>query len=187
MPKHQTNLKLSRTIITIIGTLAIIGFISGIMSYLHRPATYKPNDPAANAILAHILLAITTLIVVIAIQAYRTRRHLPSIWLAPFSTNAYRRVTRTLVPRPFALAGVLRIIPCLLLLYVLLWEPYRAALQIVGALDPAFTANAWGGPSYLGASLAHWLDGLLLFYGSAYLLHLVMAKVPNDEKQIKPV
>ena len=74
------------------------------------------------------------------------------------------------------MVGLLRAGAALLLLYLLLWEPFRAAMQVFAALAPSWTANAWGGPTYWGASLAHWLDGYLLFYGSALLLHLVLVQ-----------
>jgi hypothetical protein len=35
---------------------------------------------------------------------------------------------------------------------------------------------AWGGPSYLGAMLAHYLDALYLFYVEALLLNLILVK-----------
>jgi hypothetical protein len=42
--------------------------------------------------------------------------------------------------------------------------------QIVGGLDPNSTVNAWGGPTYVGAMLAHWLDCVVGFYVAAFLL-----------------
>ena len=49
-------------------------------------------------------------------------------------------------------------------------------MQVCAALAPSWTANAWGGPTYVGASMAHWLDGYLLFYASALLLHVVLVQ-----------
>lgn len=37
-------------------------------------------------------------------------------------------------------------------------------------LDPNATVNAWGGPTYLGALLAHSLDAMVGFYAAAFLL-----------------
>jgi hypothetical protein len=48
--------------------------------------------------------------------------------------------------------------------------------QVIGGLDPNFTVTAWGGPSYLGAMLAHYLDAVYLFYIEAFLLHLVLVE-----------
>lgn len=86
------------------------------------------------------------------------------------------RLRQTFALRPFSLLRFVRSLLCLPLLYVLLWEPFRAAMQVVAALDPSFTANAWGGPSYWGASLAHWLDGAVILYTAAWLLHMTMVR-----------
>lgn len=51
--------------------------------------------------------------------------------------------------------------------------PLRAGEQVFAALDPDFTRDAWGGPGYLGASLAHWMDGLLLFAAASVVIGLV--------------
>jgi hypothetical protein len=32
-------------------------------------------------------------------------------------------------------------------------------MQVFAALAPSWTAKAWGGPTYWGASLSDWLDG----------------------------
>jgi hypothetical protein len=53
---------------------------------------------------------------------------------------------------------------------VMVFLPLRAGQQVFAALDPDFTRDAWGGPSYLGASVAHWLDAALIFYGCAAIL-----------------
>jgi len=64
------------------------------------------------------------------------------------------------------LAGVLSIL--------LMFNFLRAGMQIIGGLDPNFTVNAWGGPGYVGALLAHYLDGAYLFYVEALLLNLAL-------------
>lgn len=57
---------------------------------------------------------------------------------------------------------------------VLVWYvPLRAGEQVFAALDPDFTRDAWGGPSYLGASLAHWFDLALLLYAAVTLIGVV--------------
>ena len=65
-----------------------------------------------------------------------------------------------------ALAGLLSIL--------FLYNFFRAGAQVIGGLDPNFTANAWGGPSYLGALLAHYLDAAYLIYVEALLLNVVL-------------
>jgi len=56
----------------------------------------------------------------------------------------------------------------------------RLGAQVIGGLDPNATVNAWGGPSYLGALLAHWLDGIVGFYAAAFLLSRVLVR-PQGE------
>lgn len=62
--------------------------------------------------------------------------------------------------------GVLAFAAAVVLLFVVL----RAGEQVFAALDPDFTRDAWGGPSYLGASLAHWLDTACIFYACSLAL-----------------
>lgn len=47
-------------------------------------------------------------------------------------------------------------------------------MQVTGGLDPNATVNAWGGPTYLGALLARWLDGIVSFYAAAFLLSCLL-------------
>ncbi|MGE5288479.1 MAG: hypothetical protein ACM3ML_15030 [Micromonosporaceae bacterium] len=58
---------------------------------------------------------------------------------------------------------------------VLLFAVLRAGEQVFAAFDPDFTRDAWGGPSYLGASLVHWLDGVYILYACSLALSLALA------------
>jgi hypothetical protein len=51
---------------------------------------------------------------------------------------------------------------------------YRAGEQVTGGLDPNFTVNSWGGPTYAGAMACHYLDLLVLMGAAAWLLHLIL-------------
>jgi hypothetical protein len=168
--------KLSRTTGVAFLALALLGLIHGFIMFTHRPASYPPNDPANNAIALHIGLAIGAVIVVTGIQIYRSRRHLSNIWLAPFSQSAMARLRATFMPKHFSIISLARMLLCVLPLFLIVWTPYRAALQIIAAFDPSVTSNAWGGPTYLGATAAHYLDGLILMYIGALLLHWFMVK-----------
>ena len=172
--------KLARPTIIAFVALFVLGFIAGINVYAERPATYPPNNPANNAIALHIVLAIAAVIAVVGIQAYRSRNKLPNIWLAPFSKQAFARFKATMLPKSANAANIARAILCLPFLYLILWEPFRGAMQIIAAKDPSVTANAWGGPTYWGASGAHWLDAFILFYLGAFMLNLIMRKVSSS-------
>jgi hypothetical protein len=45
---------------------------------------------------------------------------------------------------------------------------------VTGGLDPNFTVNAWGGPSYAGAMACHYLDLFLLAAGAAWLMDRIL-------------
>src|SRR6266542_3627481 len=99
----------------------------------------------------------------------------PSMSFWPLSWSGLDRFKRTMPPIPAAsptriaralLAGVLSIL--------LMFNFLRAGMQIIGGLDPNFTVNAWGGPGYVGALLAHYLDAAYLFYVEALLLNLAL-------------
>lgn len=95
-----------------------------------------------------------------------------------------RRATAAFLRRPFTAAGwtawtgalswrhrpvLLR--PVTFLAAVLMaYTPLRAGAQVLAGLDPDFTRDAWGGPGYLGAAAAHWLDGTLMFLAAAALV-----------------
>ena len=50
---------------------------------------------------------------------------------------------------------------------------------MTGGLDPNFTVNAWGGPSYAGALACHYLDLFLLAAGAAWLMDRILPAGPN--------
>ena len=84
-------------------------------------------------------------------------------------------------PRPPASASpsglgraLLALPPAALFLYAF----YRAGEQVTGGLDPNFTVNAWGGPTYLGAMACHYLDLLLLMAAASWLLNRVLLPDP---------
>ena len=59
--------------------------------------------------------------------------------------------------------------------YLAIFTVWRAGLQVVGAFDPNFCINAWGGPTYLGASGAHWMDAFIIFYSCIAVIRSVSA------------
>jgi hypothetical protein len=69
--------------------------------------------------------------------------------------------------------GVSAAVPLLLALpaaALFLYCFWRAGVQLTGGLDPNFTVNAWGGPSYAGALACHYLDLSLIAAGTAWLM-----------------
>jgi hypothetical protein len=163
------------------GGLVVLGLLAGVLAWQDAPATYPPNEPANNAIALHWALAAVAVVGTVVAVVVARRRGRPQPFSLPFRQRALHRVGATLRMRPMSLLAPLRALLTLLLLYVLLWEPFRAAMQVFAALAPSWTANAWGGPGYWGASLAHWLDGYLLFFAAAALLDLVLVRTQPAE------
>ena len=52
----------------------------------------------------------------------------------------------------------------------------RAGARVLGGLDPNFTVNAWGGPTYLGAMTCHYLDCALICAASAWLASRILLR-----------
>jgi hypothetical protein len=170
-------MKLSKPTLILTLLLALLGVGAGINIYVSRSSKLDVNDPANNAITQHVILAIVTLIVTTAVVARAKKRSQPSPLRAPFTVQAYNRAKATLLfKKGVDLVNVLRFVVTLFLMYMLLWEPFRAAMEPFAAMDPNARANAWGGPTYVGSTLAHWLDGFVLFYVAAFLLNLVLVK-----------
>jgi hypothetical protein len=167
--------KLSSAIISAFVFVFAAGLGFGYYLYLNHPAI-KPNIPANNAIAIHLIIAACAVVTVTAIQLYRMRKHLHNIWAAPFSERAFLRFKATIIPRPVRLLSILRALVSILLLIVMLFTPFRIGAQIGDALDPTLPINAWGGPSYIGASLAHSMDMIIFLYVAALILHIVMVK-----------
>ena len=166
----------SRLTLAAVGVLAVLGLAAGFVAWQSSPATFPPNDSDNNAVALHWVLAGVAVVATLTAYGVAGRRGNAHVLSLPFRDHALGRVGATLRLRPFTVLGMVRAAGSLLLLYALLWEPFRAAMQVFAALAPSWTANAWGGPTYWGASLAHWLDGYLLFYASALLLHLVLVR-----------
>ena len=172
----------SRITLGVMGALVALGLVAGIVTWQDAPSDYPPNDPANNAVAVHVALAVLAVVATVTVAVVARRRGRPTPFSLPLRRNALRRVGATLRMRPMSLWAPARALATVLLLFVLLWEPFRAAMQVFAALAPSWTANAWGGPSYWGASLAHWLDGYLLFYASAALLSVVLVRPPNEQQ-----
>jgi hypothetical protein len=73
--------------------------------------------------------------------------------------------------------GLFLLAAALVLLIAYGW--FRVGMQVLGGLGPNFTANAWGGPSYLGAMACHYLDCGLIMAVAAGALDLVLVSSPT--------
>jgi hypothetical protein len=165
----------------------LLGIAEGAVAYAHRSLVLARHAAGTNAITIHLILAAAAAAVVIAVQLRRSgprARGGPSPWAAPFSGQAASRLLRALRPRSAAAAA--RAVPVALLTLILLYCPCRLGAQVIGGLDPNATVNAWGGPSYAGALLAHGLDGVLIFFAGAFLLSRLLPAAGSASPSAKP-
>ncbi|WP_280263859.1 hypothetical protein [Nocardia wallacei] len=122
----------------------------------------------------------------VAVAVVVMRRHPAGrlLVLAPLGEAAARRLARTVGSIPRRPAAALRLLLAIPALAMLLYGPYRIGVQVLAGLDPNFTANAWGGPGYLGAMACHYLDGALLMAAAAGLLHVLLLPVEDRQRRI---
>jgi hypothetical protein len=173
---HGPRMSGSPLTVPVLAAAFLIGLAEGAVAYSHRSSILEQHVAGTNAITVHVVLAIVAAAAVIAIQLWRRRQPGqpgPSPWSAPFSSEAVARMRRTI--RLSRGAAAARLLPIALLILVLLYCPYRMGAQIIGGIDPNSTVNAWGGPTYAGALLAHWLDCIVGFYVAAFLLGRLLA------------
>jgi hypothetical protein len=171
-----TGRHLSRTTALACAALFVAGVVIGAITYLNRSAVAKAHVPGTNAIATQVVLALVAAALFVGLPRLRLAQRAPyPVWVAPFSRSGYERLARTVRMRSGASAGgAVRAVLAALLTALLLFNFLRAGAQVIGGLDPNFTVNAWGGPGYLGALLAHYLDAAYLFYAEALLLNLVL-------------
>ncbi len=185
--------QLSKPLVILSAAIFAAGMFSGLVSYLGRSPVRLRHIPGTSAYWQQLAVA------ALAAAAFgygRWRhqrgpgRHGDRLWLlAPLGKPAARRVARTAgaLGRGTGLGRVLLALPPALLF---LYGFGRAGQQVTGGLDPNFTVNAWGGPSYLGAMAFHYLDLSLLMAAAAWLLDRILLPDPagsNDERGHHPV
>ncbi|WP_405164186.1 hypothetical protein OG203_03425 [Nocardia sp. NBC_01499] len=174
--------RLSIPLLAIATTSLAAGIVSGGLAYLNRSPDHEAHVAGTTAWWPHLVLLALTAIITTAIVRQRGPHATRLLLLAPLGTTAANRLTHTIgsiLNRPSALPRLLLAIPPTALL---IYSPFRAGMQILGGLDPNFTANAWGGPTYLGAMACHYLDGALLTAAAAALLNLLLLPAEHGKQ-----
>ena len=168
----------SKTTVLICVLLFVVGVVVGTISYLERSPVVEERVAGTNAVTAHVVLALVALGLIAGLPRHRLAQKAPyPIWAAPFSQSGLDRFKETmLIGSGLSAADISRAVVTGLLSIFLLYNFFRAGVQVIGGFDPNFTVNAWGGPSYLGALVAHYLDAAYLFYVEAFLLNLALVK-----------
>jgi hypothetical protein len=181
---QRPGFRRSRFAVGVLGVLFLMGVAKGGVEYARRSAVVEPHVAGTNAILVHVLIAVAVAAIVLVVQVGRARSpggRGPSPWAAPFSARAAGRLGRTLrfAAGP-SVRNVARAAATALLVLVVAYAPARMGAQVIGGLDPNNTVNAWGGPSYIGAMLAHYLDAVVGFYAACFLLGRLLLPSSGD-------
>jgi len=174
--------QLSLPVSALAGALFAAGVIFGLIAYLDRSPVRQKNIPGASAWSQHLVVAAVAFVLFGYAWWRRQRRfgrRSGRLWLlAPFGKPAARRVARTVAAglgrQPGRGRALLALPPIAAFLYCLA----RMGEQVTAGLDPNFTINAWGGPTYLGAMACHYLDFLLVMAAAAWLLDRIMLPGP---------
>jgi len=170
--------RLSKFTITLLGLFSLVGLWAGYKAYLDRPAIVQKHIANSNAIGIQLILAVLLVVTAGSYLVWRSKnRTNRRIITAPFSSVAAERFKYTIfLKNGVSPLNLLRIPGALFLGILFVYNFPRATFQVFYGLDPNATINAWGGPSHWGASLAHWLDCIILIVIEAALLNLVMVR-----------
>jgi len=169
--------QLSGPLLGLVGSAFVSGLSYGFFQFLGRSPIRHEHVPGTAAWGPHLALALAAL-VIFSVAWWRHRQrlgpHSGRLWLlAPLGRNAAGRVARTLGfgGGPAQFGRLLLALPVAALFLFCFW---RAGAQVTGGLDPNFTVNAWGGPTYVGALACHYLDLFLVASGAAWLMDRIL-------------
>ncbi len=169
--------QLSGPLTALAGSAFVSGVSYGIFEFLQRSPIRQEHVAGTAAWGQQLAVALATIVVLSVAHARHRRRFGPGsgrLWLlAPLGTQAARRVARALGLRGES-AGPIRLLLAFPAAALFLFCFWRAGVQVTGSLDPNFTVNAWGGPSYAGAMACHYLDLFLLAAGAAWLIDRIL-------------
>ena len=152
--------------------LAAIGIVTGVIEYLYRSPIREAHVPGTSA-WSQQLVAAAVACALYGVARWRHGRRFGRgsgqlLLLAPLGRRAASRLMATMRQVSWRSGAAL---PPLALIGYSVW---RIGEQVTGGLDPNFTVNAWGGPTYLGAMACHYLDAALIIAVSAWLLDKIL-------------
>ena len=154
--------------------VTVVGIATGFILYLDRSPVRESSAPGTSAWGQHLAVAAVAC-ALYGVARWRHgrrfgRRSGRLLLLAPLGRNAAARLTAAARQASWRIAAA---IPLLVLLGYCCW---RVGEQVTAGLDPNFTANAWGGPTYLGAMACHYLDIALVVGASGGLLDKILPR-----------
>jgi hypothetical protein len=149
-----------------------VGIATGFIRYLDRSPIRESSAPGASAWGQQLAVAAVAC-ALYGVARWRHGRRFGRgsgrlLLLAPLGRNAAARLTAAVRQASWRTAAALP------LLGVIGYCCWRVGEQVTAGLDPNFTANAWGGPSYLGAMACHYLDIALIIAASGWLLDKIL-------------
>jgi hypothetical protein len=153
---------------------AVAGIATGFVQNLDRSPIREAHVPGTSAWVQHIIVAAVAG-ALYGVARWRHDRRFGRgagrlLLAAPLGRSAAARMAVSMRQATWRSAAAL---PPLLVIAYIFW---RAGEQVTGGLDPNFTVNAWGGPTYLGAMACHYLDGALIIAVSAWLLDKILLR-----------
>jgi hypothetical protein len=146
---------LSRPAVAVAAVALLLGLASGVVWYVNRDPVVERHTPGTEAWIPHLVV-----LAVVSVWFLVSSNRSPAGWeviLAPLG-----RPTAARIGAAFRTRNPLRWLAVGFLVFVEAYVVWRVGEQVVAGLDPNFTHNAWGGPSYLGAMACHYLDAALL-------------------------
>lgn len=158
MTNHR--MQLSRPAVITATVSAAAGLATGVAVYLSRAEQLEPHVAGTDAWLPHLAV-----LAVVATWFAVAARRSPFGWkviLTPVGRPITARIRATF-RSGFGPTVLLRCLVVALLVLLEVYMAWRIGEQVFAGLDPNFTSNAWGGPSYIGAMFCHYLDGALLY------------------------
>lgn len=152
--------------------LAAVGIATGFIQYLHRSPIREAYVPGTSAWAQQLIAAAAASALYGIARSRRSRRFGKGrgrlLLLAPLGRSAASRLMATM--RQVSGRSAAALLP----LTVIGYSFWRVGEQVTAGLDPNFTVNAWGGPTYLGAMACHYLDGAIIIAVSAWLLDRIL-------------
>lgn len=158
--------------LALVGVFAL-GVLAGVGVYLNRPDGAVSHTPDTSAWPVHIVLTVVAVAWIAAVVATRSRYR----WLTPVNVfgAGFSIRLRLLTRMPVRTEYVRMALVAMMVLFTA-FAFFRAGQQVIGGLDPHFIANAWGGPSYLGALYCHYLDLGLMVGVAGVILNLELPR-----------
>lgn len=181
--------QLSLPLVVLCVAFLAAGIVTGGVSYLHRSPVRAEHSPGTAAWWPH--LGVFVLCAAFLGGAWRRRRRVRPLGdgtlfvLAPLGRPAARRIRRTMSAACRRPAVLVRLAVALPAAALLLYDCWRVGDQVLGGLDPNFTVNAWGGPTYLGAMACHYLDAVAMAIPAVRLLDRLL--LPGAPPRSAPI